>query len=120
MATPRTPTKSQLAVGRQVRSSVSPKSKKDTLKNMTPGSRPHGKSASKVFRLKMATENAYPKDADLPKLVFECLKQGLAGHEDVTNVTKHFKKDPAFCTLITDVVCNLSKKQCNYCDNFKR
>lgn len=111
MASPKTPKKSHFREGR--RASVSPvaKGKKDTLGNLSPRSKPIARIASKFFRLKMATHNAYPKDADLTKLVLECLKDGLSDHEDVTAITRRFKKDPVFCTIVTDIVCAILRKK---------
>ena len=72
---------------------------------LTPCTKPHAQIASKIFCLKLATENAYPKEAELHKLVLDCLKKGLGSAEDLHFILKHYKDDPIYATLIVDVVC---------------
>ena len=105
VVTPKTPKRKHYATGRKA-SSVSPgrKIKKGTMESLTPNSRPHGKTAAKIFRLKLATENAFPKDAELTRLVLDCLKKGLSSNQDIEHVTKRYKTDPVYAALLTDVV----------------
>ena len=107
VAGPKTPTRKQIHAYRKAVSSGSPvaRGKKNTLSCLTPRTKPHGQSASKIFCLKLATENAYPKEAELHKLVLDCLKKGLGSAEDLDFILKRFKDDPIYATLIVDVVC---------------
>ena len=102
-ALPKTPSK-RLSSKYKSRSSASQKGKRATLSNMTPRTKLIAKKTSKFFRVKLATENAYPASDNIGTFVHDTFKKALDGNTDAEFFAEHFKSDESYAALFVDVV----------------
>ena len=104
IALPKTPSKKKSSPRYKTRSSVSPKAKRATLSSLTPRTRLIAKKTSKFFRVKLATENAYPPSDSIGSFVHDVFKRALDGNADAAFFTERYKTDEAYVALFVDVV----------------